>query len=313
MPVELSWVAPEECPSRSEVLARVRELVGSAGDGAPVVAAEGEIRKVGGAFELRLLTEQEGQRGERLVRSAKCADLRGVAAVTLTLLLTSGQPSEPPPSEPSTAPEPAPPSAPTPPTPTAPPDAPAPTQASQKRSWRLLLAAPQLALQFGPLPTPAAKLSVGVGVEGAWWSVRVLGQWGDAQRIAALAEGYGARARRDSVGLWACTEHRLSALRVAPCLQGSAAWLRVEGYGPAIRAEEQTKLSWSVGVGVVGRAPLTSWLALMLGVAGQIELNRPELWINPSTSRQLEGVSVGQVRRLAPVSVTVLVGPEWIF
>src|SRR5690349_5486204 len=66
LPVELDWEAPEECPSRVAVLARVRELVGGAGDGAPLVHARGTITKAGNGFELRLQTEQEGQRGERL-------------------------------------------------------------------------------------------------------------------------------------------------------------------------------------------------------------------------------------------------------
>lgn len=318
LPVELTWQAPEECPSRADVLARVRELVGAAGEGAPLVRAEGAITKVANGFELRLQTEQEGQRGERLVRSAKCDDLRGVAAVALTLLLTAGKSTDagtdagtPAPSAPA-APA-TPPSAPSAPDLVQP--EPDPSGGASRHgssgTWRLLVPAPQLALQFGPLPKPSPAPSVGVGVEGSWWSVRALGQWGPEQRVAASQAGYGALVQRAVVGIWACTELRFQALSVAPCAVGSAARLRVSGYGASLVPRSQSEVTWSAGVGVVGRARVTPWLAMMVAVSGQAELNRPELWIDTEPGLRL--ATIGQVRRLAPVSGVLLVGPEWIF
>jgi hypothetical protein len=318
VPVELTWSAPAECPSRAAVLARVRDLVGAAAEGATPVRASGEIRKVGSAFELRLLTEQEGQRGERLVRSAQCDDLRGVAAVALTLLLTTGtQPGEDADGGSGSAPSdagtlgatPAP--SRTPPTlePVPEPEPPPPEPDSPERSWRFLLATPQLALQIGPLPRPTPALSIGFGIEGAGWSARLLGQWGAEQRLDAPIVGYGAEAQRAALGLWACTEHRAGFVSVAPCVQGSVARLRARGYGPFLSPSSRQQVTWAVGVGVIGRAHLTRWLALMMALGGQIELQRPDLRVDSSAFYD----TVGRVGRLAPVSALVVVGPEWIF
>jgi hypothetical protein len=311
VPVELTWKAPAGCPSREAVLSRVRELVGAAASSASLLRAYGEIKQVGNGFELRLATEVEGRHGERRVRSARCEDLRGVAAVTLTLLLTSGAPPEPEPvpeSEPKTTePSSEEPSRyePLPPMPTEYVPPPAATDEST-RAWRLLVALPQAGFQLGPLPKPALELSVGVGLEGSWWSFRLLGQWASEQRVQATTPGYtdyGAQAQRAAVGLWACVEHRVGALSVAPCLVGSAARLHATGFGPSLIPVSTTEFTWGAGAGAVGRARLTSWLSLMAGVSGQVELNRPQLWVD----------SLGQVRRLAPFSALAVVGPEWIF
>jgi hypothetical protein len=315
VPVELTWSAPPECPTGAGVLARVRELTGAAADGAPLVRAEGEIKKVGNAFELRLLTEQEGQRGERLVRSAQCDDLRGVAAVALTLLLTSGaQPDTGSSSgadgtgapEPTPGPPQPPPAAAENPVPEPPH---APDVVASPASWRVLLTAPQLALQLGPLPRPSPALSLGLGLEGAWWSLRLLGQWGTEQSIAAPVAGYGAEAQRATAGLWACTELHAGRFSLAPCLLGSVARLRASGYGPFLVPLSRVEYTWAVGAGLVGRARVTNWLALMVAVGGQVELQRPELRLDGTAFDD----TVGPIGRLAPASALVVVGPEWIF
>jgi hypothetical protein len=314
VPVELTWDAPPECPSRAAVLGRVRELVGTAGEGAPPVRAEGEIKKVGGAFELRLLTEQEGQRGERRVRSASCEDLRGVTAVALTLLLTAGREPDTTttsdataPSSSAPSPEPTPPPTDLEPVPETEPEG--PPSAASPRSVRFLLAAPQLALQIGPLPKPSPAWSAGFGVESGGWSARVLGQWGRAERIAAPIGSYGAEVQRAVLGLWLCSEHRVGAVSLAPCLQGSLARLRATGYGDFLIPTARVQLTWAVGAGVIGRAHLTSWLALMLTAGAQIELQRPELRLDGTVFDD----TVGPIRRLASRSALLLVGPEWIF
>lgn len=319
MPVELTWSAPPECPTRAAVLARVRELASAATNNAPLVRAEGEIRKIGAAFELRLLTEQEGQRGERLVRSAQCEDLRGVAAVSLVLLLTSGrQPDDTTSSSSSTdglssgpAEEtPKPPPAPPAPEPAVEPEPePAAEGGAGGSTFRWLLAAPQLALQVGPLPRPTPALSVGLGFEVGRWSLRVLGQWAVKQRIAAPLSIYGAEAQRATVGLWACGALGGDRLSFAPCLQGSVSRLTATGYGPFLVPSSQHQATWAVGAGAIARARLTGSLALMVAVGGQVELKRPDLRLSSADFDE----TVGPVRRLAPVSGQLVVGPEWIF
>lgn len=315
--VELTWRAPMGCPTRDSVLSRLRELLGASAPNAPLVRADGEIEKRGDGFELRLVTEQDGRRGERLVRSAQCEDLRGVTAVALTLLLTSESRFDAPSTQEQTGST-------TDPAPPAESKAPSSSDAASEpkaaeepreppaapRAWRVLLPAPQLAVQLGPLPKASVGASFGVGIEGAWWSLRALGQWSPSQRVPAAIEGYGAEARRAALALWLCSEHHLGPFSLAPCLQLSAARLKASGYGPFLRPSSQTETTWGVGLGGIARARLTSWLALMVGVSGQLELSRPRFFIDTT---QLLADSVGPERRLAPVSASLLLGPEWIF
>jgi hypothetical protein len=298
VPVELRWQAPRECPQQDAVLARIRNLLGATVPNGPPIRAEGAIELRDGAFELRLVTEQEGRRGERQVRSAQCEDLAGVAAVALTLLLTSDGGDEPDAASstavaPSSTPVAPPPSAPA-------PDEPAPSD--EPREVRVLLSAPELALGFGPLPKPTFGVAGGLGLEGPWWSLRLLGEWSKSQRIPSVVEGYGASVQRLSAGLWACTVHgrRVS---VSPCLRFSASRLSATGYGPNLLPASQTETGWGAGAGLIGRAHLTDWLALMVGVGGQVELSRPVILLG----------TIGRVRQLGPASATLLIGPEWIF
>jgi hypothetical protein len=299
LPVELSWQAPSGCPQKEAVLARIRSLLGKTIPSAPPVRAEGQVELKDGSFELRLTTDQEGRRGERQVRSAQCEDLAGVAAVALTLLLTSNGADES--EETSSAPSPSVP----PPAPVATPvpDEPAASARTETvRSVRFLLTAPQLALGLGPLPKPTVGVAGGLGLEGPWWSLRVLGEWSKAQRMASPIEGYGATVDRLSASLWACTVHG-QRLSVSPCIRLSLARLSASGYGPNLAPTTQSELVGGVGAGLIGRAKLTEWLALMVGVGGQVELSRPVIALG----------SLGRVRQLGPASATLLIGPEWIF
>lgn len=303
LPVELRWQAPPECPQKENVLARIRTLLGSTRPSAPAIQAEGDIELRDGSFELRLVTEQEGRRGERQVRSAQCDDLAGVAAVALTLLLTSNAAEEPADGVTPTAPNPAPAAAPQPATdPTTTPDTPTSPADEGARGVRFLLSGPELALGFGSLPRPSVGFGGGVGVEGSWWSLRVLGQGWKEQRLPSSVEGYGANVQRLSAGFWGCTVHGHQ-LSVSPCVRLSLSKVTATGYGPNLRPESQSELVWGAGAGLIGRAKLTNWLALMVGIGGQVELSRPVILLG----------TIGRVRQLGPASATLLIGPEWIF
>lgn len=304
LPIELRWQAPPECPQKEKVLARIRALLGSTRPSAPAIEAQGDIELRDGSFELRLVTEQEGRRGERQVRSAQCEDLAGVAAVALTLLLTSNAAEDPDYSATPPTPAPAPTPAPTPvPAPAATTNEPAaPSEEDEGHGVRVLLSAPEFTLGFGSLPRPTVGWGGGVGVEGSWWSLRALGQWSKEQRLPSSVEGYGANVQRLSAGLWACTVHGRQ-LSVSPCLRASVSRVSATGYGPNLRPESQTELVWGAGAGLIGRAKLTNWLALMVGLGAQVELSRPVLVLG----------TIGRVRQLGPASATLLIGPEWIF
>lgn len=302
LPIELTWRAPSECPQQDAVLSRARALLGAKALKVGSVHAAGTIEKRDDGFELTLLIDEGGKGGQRKVWARQCDELSGAAAIALVLLLTSGDTATDNvvPSGDERHPD-------TPVVPKLPPlppkqgDGSNPPSAS--RSWHLLFAIPQAAVAIGPLPKPAVGLGVGFGFKGHAWSVRLLGQWFSTQAVAAPVEPYGADVKRATAGLWGCWDLHAGEWSLSPCLQTSVTHLRASGYGPFLLSQTQHETSFAVGAGAIGRLQPLSWLALMVGVGGQVELTRPLILLG----------TIGNVRQLAPVSAIVQVGPEWIF
>lgn len=295
LPIELTWNAPPECPQQDAVLSRARSLLGNKAPKLDLVHADGTIEKRDDGFELTLSIDEGGKGGERKVWARQCDELSGAAAIALVLLLTTGETQ---PDDGAVAPQ-APPPPPEPP----PPKDERPPPSTPARSWRLLAAAPQLAVGIGPLPKPSLGVGFGVGFAGRAWSVRLLGQWFSKQAVAAPVQPYGADVKRAAAGLWACWDLHHDDWSLSPCVEASAARLQATGYGPFLRPATQTETSVAVGVGTIGRLRLLNWLALMVGVGAQVELTRPIILLG----------TIGTVRQLAPVSAIVQLGPEWIF
>lgn len=311
LPIQLGWRAPPECPQQEAVLSRALALLGTKAPKLGYVHAEGTIEKRGDGFELTLLIDEGGKGGERRVWARQCEELSGAAAIALVLLLTGdvatdawssnevapGGNDQHPPDKP-------------PPPPPKPPESPEPLgndgsdqPSSTRRSWRLLAAAPQLAVGIGPLPKPSLGVGVALGFQGRAWSLRLLGQWFSTQAVAAPVQPYGADVKRAAASLWGCWDLHDGAWSLSPCLEASATHLRATGYGPFLRPATQSETSFGVGVGAIGRLQAADWLALIVGLGAQVELARPVILLG----------SLGTVRQLAPVSAIVQVGPEWIF
>jgi hypothetical protein len=319
LPIDLTWQAPPECPTKEAVLSRARALLGTKATKVDKVQAEGTIRKSDERYELTLLIDESGQIGERRVWARQCDELSGAAAISLVLLLTSGHggasssgdgaqpggdgarprgdagsPSTPP-AGPTTDPQA--------PATTPPPPSDSPRANAGYRSWHLLVSAPLLAVSIGPLPKPSLGLAAGVGVQGRAWSVRLVGQWYASQAVAAPVEPYGADVKRLAAGLWGCWDLQRSEWSFSPCLRGSLTHMSATGYGPFLLPAPQTETWFGVGVGAIGRLRALDSLALMVSAGVQMELSRPVILLK----------TLGNVRQLAPLSAIVQLGPEWIF
>ncbi len=312
------------------MLARIERMLGASKKPAHAsqLRAAGAIEPKGSGYELRLSIEG-GRGGERVVFAQRCDELGGVAAVALVLLLTGGAdpsdaegptdgPMDGPMGDGSSgsppAPSPAGASGQEPLTPSEPAEAPDDGAAAGEGAeggagegasarWRLLVDAPLFGLGVGPLPKPYPGLGIGVGAERGAFSLRLTGQWGLAQDIPASTPGYGAELRRLSAGMWVCAEVSESPVGIAPCLHGSVTHLTGRGYGPDLAAVSQSETSAAVGLGLLGRWQIGSGVALLVGGSGQVEFSRPVLVLKP----------LGSFQQLAPISATLLLGPEWIF
>jgi hypothetical protein len=303
LPIDLTWSAPAECPQREEVLARASGLLVSAPPKGASVQARGSVQRRDDGFELELAIGEDGQGGERKFWARQCPELGGAAAVALVLLLTTGSTEQESSAGDETAAAAREPVAET----ASPPasehaETPSPV-VPRPRSWRALAAAPQLSLGIGPLPKPTLGLGLGLGVESHGWFLRLFGQLSARQQVPAPTTGFGAEVRRGTAGVWGCRALLQSSWELSPCLHVTLVQLWATGYGPSLKPASQSRTAFALGAGAVGRLRASDWLALMVGVSGQLELSRPVLLLN----------RVGTVRQLAPVSATLLLGPEWMF
>ncbi len=90
LPLDLTWDAPPECPSYSDVVTELERITRvKPGREITSVRAKAKIERTeDGRYQLTLLTEREGQTGETDLDAASCPVLK--RGVTLVLALTLG-------------------------------------------------------------------------------------------------------------------------------------------------------------------------------------------------------------------------------
>jgi hypothetical protein len=89
LPLELSWQAPQACPSADDVRGELSRIARArAGRTLRPLTATVHVHKTSSGFHAALRTELDGQAGERELRAADCATL--ARSVTLVLALAFG-------------------------------------------------------------------------------------------------------------------------------------------------------------------------------------------------------------------------------
>jgi hypothetical protein len=327
--LNLKWDAPPGCPRRSEVLNRIRALAGPSLEKTENLSAEGRITPANGRFYLTLLVRDGRDVRKRAIASDSCADLAGAAAITLALLLgidvsAAGPPADAAPRKhgsgtdgqgasnehgsedrgaqgdergggnrsaqgnESAA------------------RSPGPAESPAPRSWNLLVRAPILAADLGPLPNPSVGAGLGVGVRYESWRLLLTGHAYLGQSVDATDTGdefgAGADLQRVTGHLSLCHGWRSSGFEIAPCLGLALEYVTAEGFGHRVSPEAQGALWPALSAGAIAHwYPLKS-LAFFAGVTGYLELSRPRLVI--------EGL--GEIRQLAPLAAGTVIGVEWI-
>jgi len=328
--LDLRWSAPVGCPQQGEVRERIRKLMGGANSKATTLQAEGTITQTDRThFRLQLVMRSGNLVGERSLDAASCVNLSGAAAVTLALLMRSGEPpnaagtvaqqatevagSSTPPTTATTSN-----------TDKSPEHAKATGKAEESpqtragddrdaapspdagslRPWRVLAQVPLVALSVGTLPDPSWGVAFAGGVSYEHWRLTLAaGAW-RSQPLAAPNpySNYGADVNRVTGTLTACRAFRRAALELAPCLVFSLEHVSARGSGPRLAAQSASATWLAVGAGAQARLYLTDWLSVLLGVDARIETARPRISID----------QVGELRQLGAAAFTVTMGPEWI-
>lgn len=338
--VELTWEAPPNCPQRAAVQQRIRALAGPALRGAEPLRANGRIVFVNRRYRLTLSVREKGQLRERTIQSTACADLAGAAAVALGLLLRQRSVSEPPgpvpeatpsapatnPSESASRPNPdvappavappaqeAPVSQIVPPSSTSvsPPSAPddlAPARvpdesSTAERSWKVLVRAPVVSLDLGPLPKPGFAVGGALGVRWDAWSVTAGGRLISTQTWLRPDSDVGAEVGRWQAEAAVCRGWRMGRTELSPCLFAGVDRIGARGTGPDVTSQSQHSFAFVLGAAGAFRLHLSDNIAIFAGASLGFETARPRLVIS----------GLGEVGHVGPVQLSVGFGPEWTF
>jgi hypothetical protein len=324
-PLDLSWQAPAGCPQESAVREQIRALVPSAMLESAQLKAEGTITRVDQRFRLNLRLRLGDIRGERSIESDSCSDLAGAAAVALGLLLQSAtQPDGAPGaatesngtsdkalSESSSSNgakgEPAPAVAgQTTSTASPPPQRTTPVKegSARPRNWHVVLRAPELGLDVGPLPKPSIGLAVAAGIGVQHWLFAGSFQLPRSQRLVLPgASGAAADLEHLSAELWACRSWRAARLELGPCFILGMERLAATGAGEGVSPQSQQTTWLSLGAAALGRLYVVDWLAITASVGGKLQGARPII--------RIDGLE--DYRRLAPAALSCRTGLMWIF
>ena len=321
---------------------RIQNLLGS-GRLSSHLRAEGTIARLDKRFRLDLVVRVRDLVGTRSIESNSCEDLAGAAAVEIGLLVHSAEATTEP-GQPSPLPQTSSPAQGSEPSRSrssgtdssssqrtsdaSPPERapnggksegktevesaamePPPSVESQ-RAWHALVQVPVLELGIGPLPQSARGIGLSIGLEYASWQLQLKGISWQRQNVPAPGNpGYGADVDRVGTAFWGCRELRSSWFGLSPCVTVGVERVSATGTGLAIE-RTQHAFGMTLGAGAQGRAYLARWICLLLAVGGQIELSRPQIWIDgvgaPYTSDRYE------TYRFAPAALSVAVGVEWI-
>ena len=341
--IDIRWEAPPGCPQESDVRDRLQKLLGF-GRHESRLRAEGTIARMDRRFRLDLVVRVRDIVGTRGIESNSCEDLAGAAAVELGLLIHSAEAALEP-SRPGTQPEalspvrgsepsssrstgtdarPSQDTSDTSPTERAPNGGKSasktesendateqPPSVESQRAWHALVQVPVLDLGVGPLPQSARGIGLSLGLEYASWQLQLKGISWQRQNVPAPGNpGYGADVDRVGMAFWGCRELRGSWFGFSPCVIVGVERVSTTGTGLALAPRTQHAFGMTAGAGAQGRAYLAGWICLLMAVGGQIELSRPQIWIDgvgaPYTSDRYE------IFRFAPAALSVAVGVEWI-
>jgi hypothetical protein len=311
--LELSWRAPEECPSQAEVEAQVAELLGGPTAAASRVKAQVHAwRGEDALWHVEIRTVTGSVEGERLIDGETCASIAGASALILAMAVdpeavaAKAMEVEAPTWDPSVRPPPlsvkpqggavgprlSPPL----------PAIPSPGEVIPPEPVGTTLA-PLVGLDVGTLPNVAPWFGGAVGLSR-----------GDSRLEARLAflpqqektlsdrPMTGGRFDLTAFGVTFCREVTGRAASLSLCGGVEVGMVRARGFGVTDPAEANP-IWLSLTPGLLGHWPLSTRLSLRLEAMAGVPLRRPGFDLEP----------YGEVHRASPVVGRFSVGPQLHF
>jgi hypothetical protein len=171
--------------------------------------------------------------------------------------------------------------------------------------WGLVIRAPVVVADRGPLPSSTVGLGLGAGLHYHVWWITLTANFftGKKSRNADPSGAYGADLNRVSGRLSFCRGWRSFGFELAPCVEVAIEHVTARGFGPGVTSRTERSLWPAPGVGVLGRWDFMESMALFLALQGFFELAQPRILID----------GLGQVAQFKQAAVSVVTGMEWIF
>jgi hypothetical protein len=281
LPVELSWDAPVECPSRSEVMAELARITRvKPGRVVTPISAQAKIERMAdGRYKLRLTTQREDQKGDTDLEAATCPVLKRGVTLVLALALGDGvdlvdEKTSPP--APPAAPEVG--AAPVPPAPVA--TKPAATASDTRERelttpreslhWSPWLAA---AGAWGLVGKPSLGSRFGLTVHQTHWAAFshvTLWPRESAPEVAGVASSFSAL----SAALGGCVQSPFAAWSLSACASFELGVIRGSSQG-AFQDGSASAPWYAVGPSLVLIAPIYGSIALRAEAGLSIALDPP--------------------------------------
>jgi hypothetical protein len=308
--VDVTWTAPDGCPSSAELRRRVMTRV--PGDAA--VRARGRVEKRGGGYRITLEIATASSRGERALEASTCEALASSAAVVIAMSVAPPPEDEPSPTtaeatgarssadaapDASAAPLPAASSSAL--SGAASRDRPAGSSSPRANEQRVgFLVRAHVIGDAGLLPSAGVGGGLAFGVV----PVRDLvieasaSLFGSQDGAVEGAPGRGASFDLLSAGARACWT-LTRGVELAPCLGVELARISASGFGAAKVADAES-ITWGPEALLAARIPVAGPISVRVGVGGFAPMSRQSFVIN----------AAGTVHQPGAVALRTWAGPE---
>lgn len=167
----------------------------------------------------------------------------------------------------------------------------------------VILRAPLLTGDIGPLPQPTIGYGLAVGWRTNAWRFVLAGHISSERSVWSTIPGYGAEVGRVTAEASVCRGLRKSRFEVAPCIAFAVERMTARGFGQHIVPSTQSPTWAGAGAALLGYWYPSNWLALFTSVGGSVQTSRPTIVLE----------QIGTVYQVAAAAFTVAMGSEWIF
>jgi hypothetical protein len=278
VPVDLTWQAPPECPSREAVLAEIARLLSpSRNPRIPATATVHVEREQGARWRGALSLEARDSHSERTLETENCDAVAAAAALVIAIAVEGGVP--PPPIEPASL------SPASPPKPQ-PADRPPPARVTEASppppTSQLVLSAAGVAdvATMPSPPAPGAEVGVGWSPTFSFLRLRALGtaSFYPAEGVTSAQSGEGGHFWLFAASARACAGIVRGSVDIGPCLGGEVALMSASGEGhgvPGFRSSDAVGLWGSALGGVLASWSLSRSLALFARADALLSLDQP--------------------------------------